>query len=203
MTSHANSISTQNGAAKTINTVRCQSVSENGWTKPTAIYLTYLVNKFHLRGHKSGCADEYSSNFTPLVGVRACEEVETGNPHLNRQQYNTREMKYGRRMDHLQVHMLHMNREKLDKMCKRSTDIYIIYMSLTYSAIADRANECWSEAVGKVEEMSLELAAIEEDLNALDPQLLPAFKTTYSTKGGEQFRPDPDLVRCKHVPLSY
>ena len=79
-------------------------------------FLLYKVNKFHIRSHKADCADQYGLSYTPLVGMRAGEEVETGWPHHNCEQWSTREMGAGKRLDMLQSHMHYMNEVKIRKM---------------------------------------------------------------------------------------
>ena len=46
-------------------------------------HMLYKVNKFHIRSHKAACGDMYGLAFTPLVGMRAGEEIETGWNHGN------------------------------------------------------------------------------------------------------------------------
>ena len=83
-------------------------------------FLLYKVNKFHIRSHKGDCADVYGLAYTPLVGMRAGEEIETGWPHANREQWSTREMEPGKRLDMLQTHMAFMNTVKIRKMGRPS-----------------------------------------------------------------------------------
>lgn len=79
-------------------------------------HVLYKVNKFHIKSHKPQCADQYGLNYTPLVGMRAGEEIETGWPHTNREQWSTREMGAGARRDTLTAHMLFMNLRKRNAM---------------------------------------------------------------------------------------
>lgn len=88
---------------------RLRLKKENGFIK-------YDVNDFHIYSHIPQCADEYGSAYTPLMGVRACEEIEAIWSILNAQQYGTREMDAGARRDQLTAAMLHLNMGKMNKM---------------------------------------------------------------------------------------
>src|SRR5215475_9501278 len=69
-------------------------------------YVGYGVNDFHIKSHIPSCADEYSNVHTPLMGIRACEEVESIWAIMNKFQWATREMDAGARQDQLTAVML-------------------------------------------------------------------------------------------------
>ena len=58
-------------------------------------YVHYDVNDFHIRSHIPSCSDEYGSHHRPLMGIRACEEVESIWAIMNKFQWLTREMDVG------------------------------------------------------------------------------------------------------------
>jgi hypothetical protein len=110
-------------ALKRCSTNPFSPLEEHYWRRLTDVgFLLYKVNKFHIRGHKASCGDFYGLAYTPLVGMRAGEEIETGWPHSNREGTATREMDAGKRLDMLQTHMLFMNQSKMKKMGEWSLD---------------------------------------------------------------------------------
>ena len=72
-----------------------------------------------------------------------------------------------------------------------------------YCHAATRLLERADTARTKVEELSAELAGLEESLNAIDPLILVRFKQVYETSGAEQFRPNRNRVQCKFVYLQF
>jgi hypothetical protein len=86
------------------------------WLKKELGVVTYNINDFHMKSHIPACADEYSSRHTPLMGIRACEEVESVWSILNKFQWSTREMDAGARRDQLTAVMLKINEDKIDRM---------------------------------------------------------------------------------------
>jgi hypothetical protein len=76
------------------------------------------VNGWHIQSHLPECSDLFGAAFCPLMGVRVCEEVESTWFITNRHQWSTREMDAGARQDQITVCLLHMNKEKFNKMCE-------------------------------------------------------------------------------------
>jgi hypothetical protein len=84
--------------------------------KKTEGFVEYDVNDFHIKSHLPSCSDEYGSFHRPLMGIRACEEVESTWAIINRFQWATREMDAGARQDQLTSVMLRINEDKTNKM---------------------------------------------------------------------------------------
>jgi hypothetical protein len=67
----------------------------------------------------------------------------------------------------------------------------------SHCRVADRSLRRQAEALVRVQDVQVELDLLESSLVTLDPTLLPEFKRTFSEKGGEQFRPNEELVKCE------
>ena len=63
------------------------------------IDVIWLVPKFHLAAHIEGCADNFSFNWTVLVGRTCGEIVESNWSRLNGLASSTQEMGFGQRRD--------------------------------------------------------------------------------------------------------
>jgi hypothetical protein len=77
-------------------------------------FIEWKVNVFHQYGHKADCADEHGLRHTKNVGKFTGEDIETGWARLNHCQYATREMDAGARIDSISIHMLQINKDKVE-----------------------------------------------------------------------------------------
>ena len=66
---------------------------------------------------------------------------------------------------------------------------------------ADRSLKRQAGALVRVEDLQVELNMVEVALDQIDSNLIPDFKKTYSEQGGEQFRPNESLVKCRCTSL--
>lgn len=82
------------------------------------VFITWLIGKFHLAGHKEECSKKYSFNYNSLVGRMSGELVETIWAAFNWLKYQTREMGPGPRIETLSDAMNFWNWMKVIKMGK-------------------------------------------------------------------------------------
>ena|ERR1700742_1110320 len=83
---------------------------------PDSGFIEYKVNAFHQHSHKPECADAHSIRNTSNIGMVTGEEIETAWAKLNHIQYSLREMDAGGRIDMITIHMLEINKDKIDRM---------------------------------------------------------------------------------------
>jgi hypothetical protein len=128
--------------------------------------------------------------------MRAGEEIETGWPHANREQYSTREMGAGARRDALTVHMLHMNMNKKNAMGRRGNQLTNLFSWRPINS-GSRLLKRFSDAVDEAEEHQGDLESLEQTLNQHDEELVTEFKRSYTEMGGEQFRANAARFQCR------
>jgi hypothetical protein len=78
-----------------------------------SVKFRFLVPKFHLPAHITGCHWRYSFNFMRFVGRTEGEALERGWPALNRLSSSTKEMGPGARRDTMDEHMGDANWQKV------------------------------------------------------------------------------------------
>lgn len=83
-----------------------------------AVTLTYLIPKWHLKGHQFMCRILYSFNFTPHVGRTDGEAPERGWASTNAIANSTKQMGPGSRRDTLDDHFGDYNWKKVTTMGK-------------------------------------------------------------------------------------
>lgn len=76
-------------------------------------FMTWLIGKFHLGGHKDDCSREHSFNYNKNVGRMSGELVETIWAVFNWLKWQTREMSWGARREALSDSMNDWNHQKM------------------------------------------------------------------------------------------
>lgn len=169
----------------------------NNRLDPVSGNVAFLVNAFHQKSHNPECSDLHSIRNTPNVGMTSGEDVESPWALMNHRQYSVREMGAGGRRDMLDSHMHGWNMEKRSKLGISFAAGLLLFFYDSCNKTAERLEDKHWYAEKQCEHLSQQFSDLVTLLNEYDDGLVARYECEYTQRGGEQFRPDGNKVKCE------